>query len=69
MLLTKCEGLRYPIHFLKSKDRVIRNNSLEYRTKQATLFAWRNDHNNYKAKIYLKGIFRTHVVTQFIVKV
>ena len=35
---TKCEGLSYPTHFLKSKGSVIRNIFLEYRTKQATLF-------------------------------
>ena len=40
---TKCEGLSYSTHFLKSMGSVIRNNFLEYRTKQATLFARRND--------------------------
>ena len=40
---TKCEGLSYPTHFLKSRGGVIRINILEYRTKQATLFARRND--------------------------
>ena len=40
---TKYEGFSYPIHFLKSRDSVIRNNFLEYRTNKATLFAWRND--------------------------
>ena len=40
---TKCEGLSYPTHFLKSRGSVIRNNFLEYRTKQAILFARRND--------------------------
>ena len=40
---TKCEGLSYPTHFLKSRGSVIRNNLPEYRTKQATLFARRND--------------------------
>ena len=40
---TKCEGLSYPTHFLKSRVSVIRNNCLEYRTKQATPFARRND--------------------------
>ena len=40
---TKCEGFSYPTHFLKSRGSVIRNNFLEYRTKQATLFARRND--------------------------
>ena len=43
MLSTKCEGLSYPTHFLKSRGSVIRNNFLEYRTKQATPFARRND--------------------------
>ena len=39
---TKCEGLSYPTHFLKSSDSVMRKKFLEYRTKQATLFARRN---------------------------
>ena len=43
MQSTKCEGLSYPTHFLKSRGSVIRNNFLEFRTKQATLFARRND--------------------------
>ena len=70
---TKCEGLSYPTHFLKSRGSVIRNNFLEYRTKQATLFARRNDFYalvaTIKQKIYSIGIFRAPVVTQFIVKV
>ena len=40
---TKYEGLSNPTHFLKSRGSVIRNNFLEYRTKQATLFARQND--------------------------
>ena len=40
---TKSEGLNYPTHFLKSRGSVIRNNFLENRTKQATLFTRRND--------------------------
>ena len=40
---TKCEGLSYTTHFLKSRDSVIRYNCLECRTKQATLFERRND--------------------------
>ena len=40
---TKCEGLSYPTHLLKSRGGVIGNNFLEYRTKQAILFACRND--------------------------
>ena len=43
MPLAKCEGLSYPTHFLKSKGSVIRNNFMENRTEQATLFARRND--------------------------
>ena len=43
MPLTKYEGLSYPKHFLKNMGSVIRNNSHEYRIKQATLFARRND--------------------------
>ena len=39
---TKCEGISYPTHFLKSRDSVIRNIFFENRTKQATLFALRN---------------------------
>ena len=39
---TKCERLSYPTNFLKSRGSVIRNNFLEYRTKQATLFGRRN---------------------------
>ena len=40
---TKCEGLSYPTHFLKSRGSVIRNNFLDYRTKLVILFARRND--------------------------
>ena len=40
---TKCEGLNFPTHFLKRRESVTRNNFLEYTTKQATLFARRND--------------------------
>ena len=43
MPLTKYEGLSYPTHFLKSRGIVIRNNSLENRINQATLFVPRND--------------------------
>ena len=70
---TKCEGLSYPTHFLKSRGSVIRNNFLEYRTKQATHFAQRNNFYalfaTYKAKHLLIRHFRAPVVTQFIVKV
>ena len=70
---TKCEGLSYPTHFLKSTGSVIRNHFLEYRTKQATLFARRNDFYalflTNKAKKILNRQFRAPVVTQFKVKV
>ena len=70
---TKCEGLSYPTHFLKRRGSVIRNNFLEYRTNQATLFARRNDFNallpTNKAKHILNRHFCAPVVTQFIVKV
>ena len=58
---TKCEGLSYPTHFLKSRGSVIRNTFLEYRTKQATIFAQRNDSYTLfatnKAKHILNGHF------------
>ena len=58
---TKCEGLSYPTHFLKIRGSVIGNNFLEYRTKQATLFARQNDFNalfaSNKAKHILNGHF------------
>ena len=70
---TKCEGLSYPTHILKSRGSVIRNNFLEYRTTQAALFARRNEFMHcllqIKQKTYSIGIFRAPVVTQFIVKV
>ena len=73
MLSTKCEGLSYPTHFLKSRGSVFRNNFLEYRTKQATLFEQRNDFYalfaTNKAKHILNRLFCAPVVTQFIVKV
>ena len=43
MASTKCEGLSYPTYCLTSRGNVIRNNFLEYRTKQATLIARRID--------------------------
>ena len=69
---TKCEGVSYPTHFLKGRGSVIRNNFLEYRNKQATLFARRNDfyalYATNKAKRILNRYFRAPVVTQFIAK-
>ena len=70
---TKYAGLSYPTHFLKSRESVIRNNFLEYRTNKATHSAQRNDKHALlainKANIYSIGFFRAPVVTQFLVKV
>ena len=57
---TKCEGLSYPTHFLKCRGCVIRNNFLEYRTKQATLFARRNDFYALFATNKAKHILNRH---------
>ena len=43
MRSTQCEGLSYSIHFLKYRGSVIRKKILEYRNKQAILFARLND--------------------------
>ena len=70
---TKCEGLSYPTHFLKSRGSVIGNNFLEYRTTQATTFTHEmifvHCSLQIKQNIYSMGIFRAPVVTQFIIKV
>ena len=57
---TKSEGLSYPTHFLKSRGSVIRNTFLEYRTKQATLFAPRNVIYALFATIKAKHILNRH---------
>ena len=58
---TKCEGSSYPTHFWKGRGSVIKNNFLENRTKQATLFALRNDFYalfaTNKAKTYTQKAF------------
>ena len=59
---TKCEGLSYPTHFLKSRGSVIRNNFLEYRIKQATFFELQ-----IKQNIYSISSFHAPITTQFIV--
>ena len=73
MSSTKCEGLCYPTHFLKSRGSVVRNNFLEYRNKQATRFARQNDfyalYASNDAKYILYRLFCAPVATQFIVKV
>ena len=60
MTSTKCEGLSYPTHFLKSRGSVIRNNFLEYRTKQATLLARRNAFDALFAADKAKHILNRH---------
>ena len=62
---TKCEGLSYPTHFLKSRGSVIRNNFLEYRTSQATLFARRNDLYALFATNKAKNILNRHLSCSF----
>ena len=61
MPLTKCDGLSCPTHFLKSMGSVVRNSFLEYRTKQATLLARRNDFNKLYATNKAKRILNRHV--------
>ena len=58
---TKYEGLSYPTHLLKSKGSVTRNNFLEYRTTQATLFARRNDLYAMFATNKAKNILNRHL--------
>ena len=58
---TNCEGLSYPTHFLKSKGSVIRNNFLEYRTKQTTPFQRRNDFYALFATSKAKHILNRHL--------
>ena len=61
MSSTKYEGFSYPTHFLKSRGSVIMNTFLEYRTKQATLFARRNDVYALFATNKAKPILNMHV--------
>ena len=57
---TKSEGLSYPFHFLKSRVSVNRNIFPEYRAKQATLFAHRNDFYALFATNKAKHILNRH---------
>ena len=60
MSSTNCEGLSYPTHFFKSRGSVIRNNFLEYRTKQGTRLARRNDFYALFATNKAKHILNRH---------
>ena len=57
---TNYEGLSYPTHFCKSGRSAFRNNFLEYKTKQATLFARRNDFYALFATNKAKHILNRH---------
>ena len=73
MSSTKCEGLSYPTHLLKSRGSVIRNNFLEYSTKKPHFLRDEMIFMHWTLQImqniYSIGIFRAPVMTQFIVKV
>ena len=58
---TKCEGLSYPTHFLKSRGSVIKNNFLEYRTKQATLLRDEMIFMHCSLQIRQKNILNRHL--------
>ena len=57
---TKWEGFSNPTYFLKSRGSVIGNNFLEYRTKQAPIFARRNDFYTLFATNKAKHILNRH---------
>ena len=73
MSSTKCEGLSYPTHFLKSRGRVIRNNFLEYGKNKPHFLRdemiFMHCSLQIKQKTYSIDIFRAPVVTRFIVKI
>ena len=58
--IEKMRGIKLPHPFLKSRGSVIRNNFLEYITKQATLFARRNDFYALFATNKAKHILNRH---------
>ena len=70
---TKCEGLSYPTHFLKSRGSVIRNTFLNTELNKPHFLRdemiFMHCSLQIKQKIYSIGVFRAPVVTQFIVKV
>ena len=57
---TKCEGLSYPTHFLKSRGMLLGIIFLINRTKQSTLFARRNDFYALFATNKAKHILNRH---------
>ena len=70
---TKCEGLSYPTHFLKSRGSDIRNNVLNAELNKPPFLRdemiFMHCSLQIKQNIYSIVIFRAPVVTQFIVKV
>ena len=67
---TKCEGLSYPTHFLKSRGSVIGNNTelnKPHFLRDEMLFM--HGSLQIKQNIYSIGILRAPVRTHFIVKV
>ena len=70
---TKCDGLSYPTHYLKSRGSVIRNNFLNTELNKLHFLRvemiFMHCSLQIKRNIYSIGIFRSLVVTQFIVKV
>ena len=70
---TKCEGLSYPIHFLKSRGSVIGiiflNTELNKPHVLPDEMIFMHFSLQIKQNIHSKGIFRASVVTQIIVKV
>ena len=72
MPLTKCEGLNYPTHFLNSRGSVIRKKMNTEPNKPHFLrdvMILMHCSLQIKQNMYLVGIFRAPVVTQFIVNV
>ena len=68
---TKCEGLSYPTHFLKSRGSVIYFLNTELKKPYFLRYEMIFMHcsQQIKQNIFSIGIFRAPVVTQFIVKV
>ena len=73
---TKCEGLSYPTHFLKTRGSVIRNNFLIFLNTELNKPHFLRDEIFFmhcflqiKEKIYSIDIFRAPVVIQSIIKV
>ena len=70
---TKCEGLSYPTHFLKSRGSVLGIVFLKTERNKPHFLCdkmiFMHCSLQIKQNIYAKVVFRAPVVTQFIVKV